>query len=70
MEPSSSMDASYQISVHLATRFQRRRFFRNQPIRNKNSLWLPCILTDGDLPQMFPTKIQFIWTSGFRGEDF
>jgi len=23
---------SYQISVHLATRFQRRRFFRNRPI--------------------------------------
>ena len=24
-----SIGASYQISVHLATRFQRRRFFRN-----------------------------------------
>jgi hypothetical protein len=30
-----SIGASYQISVHLATRFQRRRFVRNQPIRNK-----------------------------------
>ena len=29
--------ASYQIAVHLATQFQRR-FFRNQPIRNKNCL--------------------------------
>ena len=48
----------------------REDFFRNQPIRNKNSLWLSCILTDGDLPQMFPTKSQFIWPSGFRGEDF
>jgi hypothetical protein len=28
-----SIGASYQILVHLATRFQRRRFFRNQPIR-------------------------------------
>jgi hypothetical protein len=27
-------------------RFQRRRFFRNQPIRNKNGLWRPCLLTD------------------------
>jgi hypothetical protein len=40
--------ASYQISVHLATRFQRRRFFRNRPIRNKNCLWWPCLLTYGD----------------------
>jgi hypothetical protein len=41
-----SIDASYQVSVHLAKRFQRRRFFRNQPIRNKNCLWRPCLLTD------------------------
>ena len=38
--------ASYQISVHLATHFQRRRLFRNRPIRNKNYLWWPCLLTD------------------------
>jgi hypothetical protein len=43
-----SIDASYQLSVHLAKRFQRRRFFRNQPIRNKNCLWWPCLLTDRD----------------------
>ena len=43
-----SIDASYQIAVHLATRFQRRRFFRNQPIRNKNCLWQPCLLKDQD----------------------
>ena len=42
------IDASYQVSVHLAKRFQRRRFFRNQPIRNKNCLWWPCLLTDQD----------------------
>ena len=40
-----SIDASYQISVHLRKRFQRR-FFRNQPIKNKNGLWWPCLLTD------------------------
>jgi hypothetical protein len=34
-----SKDAPYQVSIHLAKRFQRRRFFRNQPIRNKNGLW-------------------------------
>ena len=27
---------------------QKRRFFRNQPIRNKNCLWRPCLLTDCD----------------------
>ena len=44
-----SIGASYQISVHLATLFQRRRFFRNQPIRSKNCLWWPCLLTDRDV---------------------
>ena len=44
----SSKDAPYHVSIHLAKRFQRRRFFRNQPIRNKNGLWRPCLLTDRD----------------------
>ena len=43
-----SKDASYQILIHLANRFQRRRFFRNQPIRNKNCLWRTCLLMDRD----------------------
>jgi hypothetical protein len=43
-----SIDASYQVSAHLAKRFQRRRFFRNQPIRNKNCLWQPYLLTYWD----------------------
>jgi hypothetical protein len=43
-----SIYASYQVSVHLAKCFQRRIFFRNQPIRNKNCLWWPCLLTDWD----------------------
>jgi hypothetical protein len=42
------VDASYQILIHLAMRLQRRRFFRNQPIRNKNCLWRPCLITDLD----------------------
>ena len=41
-----AIDASYQVSVHLAKRFQRRRFFRNQPISKKNCLWWPCLLMD------------------------
>jgi hypothetical protein len=43
-----SKDVSYQVSVHLVKRFQRRRFFRNQTIRNKNCLWQPCLITDRD----------------------
>jgi hypothetical protein len=43
-----SKDAPYQVSIHLAKRFKRRRFFRNQPIRNKNGLWRSCLLTDRD----------------------
>jgi hypothetical protein len=34
-----SINASYQVSVHLAIRFQRKRFFRHRPIRNKNCMW-------------------------------
>jgi hypothetical protein len=47
-EPSIHVDASYQVLVHMATQFQRRRFFRNWPIRNKNCMWWPCLLTDRD----------------------
>ena len=47
-EPSIHVDASYQVSVHLARQFQRRRFFRYRPIRNKNCLWWPCLLINRD----------------------
>ena len=43
-----SIDASYQVLIRLAKRFQRRRFFRNRPIRNNNFLWRPCLLTNRD----------------------
>jgi hypothetical protein len=32
----------------MAKQFQRRRLFRNRPIRNKNCMWWPCLLTDRD----------------------
>ena len=41
-----AIDTTYQISVLLGERFQRRRFFRNQQIKKKNSLWRPCLVTD------------------------
>jgi hypothetical protein len=43
----SSIDVSYQVLAHLAKHFQRRPF-RNQPIKNKNCLWQPCLLMDWD----------------------
>ena len=43
-----SIVAFHQVSVHLVKWFQRRRLFRNQPIRNKNCLWWLCLLTDQD----------------------
>ena len=71
-----SIDASYQISIHLGKRFQRTRFFRNQPIRNKNRLWWPCLLTDRDRmsnlyggPSIDASyQFRIIWPSGFRGD--
>ena len=47
-EPSIHVDASYQVSVHIAKQIQRRRCIRNRPIRNKNCMWWPCLLTDRD----------------------
>jgi hypothetical protein len=41
-----SKDASYQVSVHLAKRFQRRFLEIDQS--NKNCLWWPCLLMDRD----------------------
>jgi hypothetical protein len=48
-----SIDASYQVSVHLAMRFQRRRLKKNRPIKNKNCLWRPYLLTDRDKSAIF-----------------
>ena len=41
-----SIDASYQVSYHLAKWFQRKSCFRNRPLSNKNCLWQQCLLTD------------------------
>jgi hypothetical protein len=47
-EPSIHVDASYLVSVHMAKKFQRRNFFKNRLIRNKNYMWWPCLLTNRD----------------------
>jgi hypothetical protein len=66
---SNKHGSHYQISIHLAKWLRRRRFFGNQPIRNKNCLWRPCLLTNRNKLSN-PTKFQFIWLRGFRGEDY
>ena len=75
-----SIDASYHVLVHLAKWFQRRRFFRHRPIRNKNCQWQPCLLTDRDkmsnlyrgpfIDASYHVSVHFIWPCGYRGEDF
>ena len=72
-----SIDASYQVSVHLVKSWQRKFFLeidqsekriacgghfckRNEP---KWTIFIE------DLPYVLPTKFRFIWPSGFRGED-
>ena len=42
-----SIDASYQVSVHLAKRCHEK-ILKNRPIRNKNCLWRPCLLMNRD----------------------
>ena len=51
-----SINASYKVSVHLGKRFQRRTFFRNQPIKNKNGLWRPCLTDRDDLKKLANQK--------------
>ena len=48
-----SVDASDQVTVHLAKQFQRRRFFRNQPISNKNCLWRPCLTGRHEMSNLY-----------------
>jgi hypothetical protein len=42
-----SIDASYQVSVHLAKRFQRRRFLKICQSETR-IVWRPCLLMDRD----------------------
>ena len=53
LDTEPSIGASYQISVHLTSQFQRRKFLRKRPTRNKNCLWWPCLLTDRDKSSNF-----------------
>ena len=58
--------------------FRGEDFFRNQPIRNKNCLWQPCLLTDWDEMSILYRRhdidasyqISVHLAKRFRGEDF
>ena len=43
-----SIGASHQVSVLTFGQAVSEKIFRNQPTRNKNCLWQPCLLTDRD----------------------
>ena len=66
------------LSVHLVKQFQKRRFLRNQPIRNKNCLWWPCLLTNREnmsnlyrRPSIDASyQVSVHLDKRFRGEDF
>ena len=42
----SYIDASCLVWLHFPKQFQRRRFFKQQPIRNKNCPWRPYLLVE------------------------
>ena len=66
------------MSILYRGRFRGEDLFGNQPIRNKNCLWWPCLLTDRYKMCNFyrgPSidasyQVRFIWQCGFRGEYF
>ena len=69
-----SIDASYQVSVHLVRQFQGKIFFRNWPTRNKNCIRWPCLFTDRDEKSNlyrghFIDASYQLWLCGFRGKD-
>ena len=70
-----SIDASYQVLVHLEKRFQRRIFHLeiNQSETRIacgshvcQQFGTKCAIFIEDLPQMFPIKFHFIWVKGFQ----
>ena len=74
-----SIVASYQVSVHLAMRFQRRRFKKICQSETRiacgdhvcQRIGTKCLIVSvtKDLSQMTLTKLHFIWLRRFRGED-
>ena len=68
-----SIDASYQVSIHLAKQFKKRNFLEIDQSKTRIA-YGGHVLTDRDeMSNLYrgpSTKFQFIWPSGFKGEDF
>jgi predicted GIY-YIG superfamily endonuclease len=41
-----AIDASYQVFGSFGQAVSEEKILKNRPIRNKNCLWWPCLLTD------------------------
>ena len=70
-----SIVASYQVSVHLAKRFQRG-IFKNIDQSEKELPVATCLLTDQEMTNRYrgpfidaSCHVSFIWLSGYREED-
>ena len=69
-----STDTSYQVLVHLAERFQRRRCFSIGQSETRiagggyvcKRIGTKCAIFIKDVPWMLSTEFQFIWLRGFR----
>jgi hypothetical protein len=61
-----SIDAFYQISVHLGKQFQRRRFFRNQPI------FTSVLIFSSETPQPNESKLgrKHLWKVLYKDSSF
>jgi hypothetical protein len=79
LDRGSSKDASYQVSIHLDKQFQRGRFLKNRPFRNKNCLWWPSFLMDWEeMSNLYirelsidaSYQVSVHLSKPFRGEDF
>jgi hypothetical protein len=71
------IDASYQVLVHLAKRFQRRRFLEIDQSETRIACgghvcqWIEtklAIFTE-DLQYMLTTKFRFIWPNSFSSKN-
>jgi hypothetical protein len=58
-DPLTNMAATGYSFFCMEKRFQRGRIFRNQPLRNTNCLWWPCLLTDRE-----ESNMQFLFLIG------
>jgi hypothetical protein len=71
------IDASYQVSVHLAKRFQRRSILKISQSEKESSVVAMFVNGSGQNEQLYRApsidgsyQVSVHWPSGFREEDF